>query len=126
MSNMIVQPEQVKVGDIFYGSWGYEQTNIDFLKVIKLSKTGKTCQVIGIGQKTVQATSDMSETVAPDPENEIFGTISTVKITQRDYSYDRVSVPEIVLRGSYYYCNDSKHLGSLYRYKHPMYQSHYA
>lgn len=27
----------VKVGDIFYASWGYEQTNIDFFQVISLA-----------------------------------------------------------------------------------------
>lgn len=30
----------VKVGDIFYASWGYDQTNVDFFQVIKL--VGKT------------------------------------------------------------------------------------
>lgn len=32
--------EQVHVGDFFYSSWGYEQTNIDFYQVTK--KTAKT------------------------------------------------------------------------------------
>ena len=29
----------IKVGDIFYSSWGYDQTNIDFYKVTKLVGT---------------------------------------------------------------------------------------
>ena len=29
----------IKEGDIFYASWGYEQTNIDFYRVVK--KVGK-------------------------------------------------------------------------------------
>lgn len=30
------QPHNVKVGDIFYSSWGYDQTNIDYFKITKL------------------------------------------------------------------------------------------
>ena len=35
----------VKVGDIFYNSWGYDQTNIDWYQVVEVSPTGKTCKV---------------------------------------------------------------------------------
>lgn len=28
--------EKVKIGDIFYSSWGYEQTNIDFYQVVEV------------------------------------------------------------------------------------------
>ena len=31
--------KEIKVGDIFYASWGYEQTNITFFKVTKLVGT---------------------------------------------------------------------------------------
>jgi hypothetical protein len=31
--------DEVKVGDIFQSSWGYECTNVDFYKVVKKSKT---------------------------------------------------------------------------------------
>ena len=31
--------DEVKVGDIFYASWGYEQTNIDFYQVVAKSKS---------------------------------------------------------------------------------------
>lgn len=34
----------IKVGDVFYASWGYEQTNIDFFEVVALK--GKTQVVI--------------------------------------------------------------------------------
>ena len=36
----------IKVGDIFYNSWGYEQTNIDFYQVVKTTK--KTITLKGI------------------------------------------------------------------------------
>lgn len=31
-----------KVGDVFYRSWGYDQTNVDFYELVSLSSTGKT------------------------------------------------------------------------------------
>jgi hypothetical protein len=43
----------VKVGDIYYSSWGYEQTNIDFYQVVKVS--GKsTVELRQISQETVK------------------------------------------------------------------------
>lgn len=37
----------VKKGDLFETSWGYDQTNYDFIVVVSISKTGKTaiCQL---------------------------------------------------------------------------------
>jgi hypothetical protein len=40
-----------KKGDIFYASWGYDQTNVDFVQVIKT--TAKTVTVKEIGQKSI-------------------------------------------------------------------------
>jgi hypothetical protein len=31
-----------KVGDILYRSWGYDQTNVNFYQVVKVSPSGKT------------------------------------------------------------------------------------
>lgn len=38
----------VEKGQIFYESWGYDQTNIDYLVVDEVSKSGKTviCQMM--------------------------------------------------------------------------------
>lgn len=41
----------VKVGDIFYNSWGYDQTNVDFYEVIRL--TGQGVEVQPIESRTV-------------------------------------------------------------------------
>jgi len=38
----------VKVNDIFYSSWGYDQTNIDFYQVIKVMK--KSVEIVPIHQ----------------------------------------------------------------------------
>lgn len=41
-----VTPESVgvKVGDFFYASWGYDQTNVDFYKVVALTPAGVKVQ----------------------------------------------------------------------------------
>lgn len=34
-----------KVGDVFYCSWGYDQTNVDFYEVVGVTKSGKSVRV---------------------------------------------------------------------------------
>jgi len=34
-----------KVGDILISSWGYDQTNVDFYKVLKISPSGKSVSI---------------------------------------------------------------------------------
>lgn len=69
----------IKPGDLFVASWGYEQTNIDFYKVIKV--TGKsTVEIIKIGDRLKQATSSMSGEYYPDPKHEI-GRPMRVRVT---------------------------------------------
>lgn len=54
----------VKVGDVFYNSWGYEQTNIDFYEVVKLR--GKTQIVLrAIGSEIVRTLGFASYMVKP-------------------------------------------------------------
>jgi len=62
----------VEIGHILSASWGYDQTNIDYYKVIR--KTAAMVEVVAIGQKFVEAASYMSEYVMPDPENELYET----------------------------------------------------
>jgi hypothetical protein len=38
---------QPKVGDILYSSWGYDQTNIEFFKVVKVSEFSVWIQEVG-------------------------------------------------------------------------------
>ena len=117
----IIKNDPVKVGDLFYSSWGYDQTNIDYVKVIEVSKTGKTVKAIGINQKVVKGSEGfMSESVEADSFSEKDEPSVILKVRVRCME------PEIYLRGSYYYCQGSKHLGSLWRVKGSNYQSHYA
>lgn len=58
----------VKVGDIFCDSWGYDQTNIDFYQVVKVS--GKSAHIKRIKSKHVAGSEGfMSCRVVPDKNN---------------------------------------------------------
>lgn len=63
----------VEVGTIFVSSWGYDQTNVDFYRVARISPTGKTVWLQPIGKTIVPGSEGfMSEQVVPsdtfDPE----------------------------------------------------------
>lgn len=48
MTTVIEKPKvQPRVGDILYSSWGYDQTNIDFYKVVKVSAASVWIQKVG-------------------------------------------------------------------------------
>lgn len=66
------QDNKIKVGDVFESHWGYDQTNIDYYKVTKISPTGKTCTIVRICSKKLEDTGFMSERVAPDPDKPYF------------------------------------------------------
>ena len=51
-------------GDILVGSWGYEQTNVDFYEVVRV--TPCTVRYVSIGQKYAEQLSSMSARVVPD------------------------------------------------------------
>jgi hypothetical protein len=53
-----------KVGDIFYNSWGYDQTNIDWYQVVALTKSGKSVKIRPIAGK-VKESGFMSGTTTP-------------------------------------------------------------
>ena len=51
-----------KVGDLLYSSWGYDQTNIDFYKVLAVS--GKSIKIVQVADKIV-GTSGQDDLVVP-------------------------------------------------------------
>lgn len=60
---------EIKVGDIVYTSWGYDQTNIDFYQVV--GQSGKvTFELQGVGQK-IDNSNDYADYVVPDTTNKI-------------------------------------------------------
>lgn len=54
----------VKVGDFFYSSWGYDQTNIDFYKVVGITPSGKSVKVRQWSSKRVGG-SEYSDSMVP-------------------------------------------------------------
>jgi len=44
--------QEVKINDIFVNTWGYEQTNVDFYKVVGLTK--KSVKIQQLKQKTTE------------------------------------------------------------------------
>jgi hypothetical protein len=55
----------VKVGDIFYSSWGYDQTNVDYAVVTKVTLKGVYIQGV---QQSRQASLGHSDYVVPNLE----------------------------------------------------------
>src|SRR3990172_8853910 len=128
------QNDKVSVGDVFNTNWGYEQTNIEFFQVVKISPTGKTCQVVQIGVKTLpgsEISHGMADSVIPDPGYIIVDEPCQVKI-ERQNSFNPITeqhepVGKFGLRGSVWYARgNGKHLESLYRSDTPQYRSWYA
>jgi hypothetical protein len=129
--------DSVKIGDIFHSSWGYDQTNTEYYKIVEISKTGKTCKVvqvasvsIGDSKKNARA---MCESIVPDPNTVIDSRKQLVKIernhAENPYTKKAVGIGEMQLRGSVFIGTDkasSKHLTTLFRVKGQNYRSWYA
>jgi hypothetical protein len=82
---------ELKEGDIFYTSWGYDQTQYNFIKVIEISKTGKTCLCRMVHLKSREPAGKTLE--KEEPGTEPFGDKFRMKIYKGE--------KEIILRGSY-------------------------
>ena len=100
----------VKKGDIFYASWGYDQTNIDFVKVVEVSPSGKSVKAVEIGQIVEKFHEFMSEDVIPAP-NHIKGEPFRALIAK-----DMEGKPMLKGKGQYFWRDNGK----------SHYQSHYA
>ena len=59
---------EMKVGDIYYTSWGYDQTNVDFYKILEVKKSSAVIVEVA-GSKV--SDNGPSTTVVPSPEIEI-------------------------------------------------------
>ncbi len=90
----------IKAGEYFVTSWGYDQTNIDYLVVASISPSGKTayCKMadaINVGG------SEQQDALIPGTS---YGDTFPMKITGKDS-----------LTGSYSYCRGSKKMGYFHK-----------
>jgi len=129
--------DSVKVDDIFHSSWGYDQTNIEYYKIVEISKTGKTCKVVQVGSISIgdkkKNAQNMCESIVSDPNNVIDARKQQVKIERsyekNPYTEKAVSIGKMQLRGSVFIGTDensSKHLTTLYRVTGENHRSWYA
>lgn len=79
----IVNNAGFEVGDILYTSWGYDQTNVDFYRVVSFTAATITLQKIG---KSVDSRQTGSNRVVPD------GSSSSSKTTQHRTSTGKDTV----------------------------------
>lgn len=61
--------DELKVGDIMYSSWGYDQTNIDFYEVVGFTKSRKSVKIRPIAKRSIGDGEFMSMSNMPDPGN---------------------------------------------------------
>jgi hypothetical protein len=90
--------QTLKKGDLFKTSWGYDQTNYDFLVVLEVSKTGKTakCQMTSALKMGHENQHDILEPIFFP-----YGDIFTMQVRE-GYTGD------LQLKGSYPFCNNGK------------------
>lgn len=70
---------EVKVGDFLVSSWGYDQTNVDFYKVVGFTKSGKSVRLQKWSSQTVDTSScGSSDRVVPGPVPAIYTDWSAV------------------------------------------------
>ena len=70
MTTATIEKVQVKpqIGDILVSSWGYDQTNIEFYKVVKVSDFSVWIQ--GVNSKIIEITGWAHEKVVPTDSSE--------------------------------------------------------
>lgn len=73
----------VRIGDLFYGSWGYEQTNVDFFQVVALK--GKHTAIIAKIAGDYVGGFSMSGNVRPCRDEFIDGEQYTVRTKTVDW-----------------------------------------
>lgn len=60
------EAKKIPIGAFLVKTWGYEQTNVDFVQVVE--NTGKTLKVKPVGSKIVSQTANYTGEVVPGEE----------------------------------------------------------
>ncbi len=64
-----VTTQPVQLGDFFRESWGYDQTNVDFYQVVRISASGKTVWLRRVRSAQVEDMGSGGTRVAPAPND---------------------------------------------------------
>ena len=91
-----LEPHTLKVGDILYTSWGYDQTNIEFFQVDELVGKNKL-KLVGLGTKTLSG-DGFSDKVVPGDRGGNHWT--TVKGKVKDVAMTKVARSDNTVRMS--------------------------
>lgn len=86
----------VKVGDFFYSSWGYDQTNVDFYEVVGLTPGGVKVQRVRSKSVSVGSGSDKVTPAAGEP----YGDEGVVTKRLKDVGRPAIAVGYGSLKGS--------------------------
>lgn len=85
------KPHSLEVGDILYASWGYDQTNIDFFKVVEL--VGKTqVKIIGVDTNIESVPGCASQDLATPANSSSDANIFTRKYNPTLKKYEPVTL----------------------------------
>jgi hypothetical protein len=88
MTTSVIEKPKVQpvVGDILYSSWGYDQTNIEFFKVVKVSDYSVWIQQVG--SQITEITGWAHEKVIPTDSSEY-----QVRIWEKPGEYETKTYP---------------------------------
>ena len=100
--------QQIKAGDYFYESWGYDQTNIDYLRVESVSPSGKSAMCKMARQIVIEAHLT-SDSISP---GETYGAPFRMMVRFAEWREDR----DLYLKGSYPFVENygSRRMGSFH------------
>lgn len=104
------------VGDVVVNSWGYEQTNVDFYVVTKV--TARQITVVRCGNKSAGNHGFMSDTTVPDVGR--LDHADTRRLTIKQYQTQPEAIPVVYIVSPNNYYSFSKWDGK------PCYRSWYA
>lgn len=100
-----------KVGDIFVSNWGYDQTNIDFYKVVAVSKSGGPgVKIVKLGKVFLKKKpgEDYQDAVVPDKDRVISDAVAkriskqgSIKINSYAWAYPWDGKPEYQTASGY-------------------------
>lgn len=89
----------VKVGDFFECSWGYDQTNVDFYKVVGFTKSGKSVHLQKWSQASVEGHEGPHDSVVAGG-SPVMVSVRKAGVTEDEYwamdFWDRQAVTEEV------------------------------